>query len=157
MRNPIFQGCGRRGTRFFRRTATHVRIFPEKSTKAGIKNAFFTCETRVDALHYVMAGHQSPSGRVPMKDDKDNQNMEFTEAKDQASFAPLSITVSGEKGNDPSQDDSSGARIIDAPALILGGASRTFPGHIHSPISTVNGMAVFVPSALEAAICDLHL
>ncbi len=56
-----------------------------------------------------------------MKDDKDNQNMEFTEAKDQASFAPLSITVSGEKGNDPSQDDSSGDRIIDAPALILGG------------------------------------
>ena len=56
-----------------------------------------------------------------MKDDKDTQNMEFKEAKDQTSFAPLSITVSGENGNDPSQDDSSLDRIIDAPALILGG------------------------------------
>ncbi len=56
-----------------------------------------------------------------MKDDKDNQNMEFKEAKDQASFAPLSITVSGENGNDPSHDDSSVDRIVDAPALILGG------------------------------------
>ena len=34
-----------------------------------------------------------------MKDDKDNQNMEFKEAKDLASFAPLSITVSGENEN----------------------------------------------------------
>ena len=56
-----------------------------------------------------------------MKDDKDNQNMEFTEAKDQPSLAPLSITISGENGNDPSRDDSSEDRIIDAPALILGG------------------------------------
>ncbi|MBR3506358.1 MAG: hypothetical protein IKO02_04860, partial [Lentisphaeria bacterium] len=56
-----------------------------------------------------------------MKDDKDNQNMEFKEAKDQASFAPLSITVSGENASDLSQNDSSGDRIVDAPALILGG------------------------------------
>ncbi len=56
-----------------------------------------------------------------MKDDKDNQNMEFREAKDPSSLAPLSITVSGENGNDPSQNDSSVERIVDAPALILGG------------------------------------
>ena len=56
MRNPIFQGFGNRGTRFFHRTAALVRIFPEKCAKADIKNAFYTCETRVDALHYVMEG-----------------------------------------------------------------------------------------------------
>ncbi|MBP5585440.1 MAG: endopeptidase La [Lentisphaeria bacterium] len=56
-----------------------------------------------------------------MKDDKDNQNMEFKDAKDQGAFAPLSITVSGENGNDQSRNDSPVERIVDAPALILGG------------------------------------
>lgn len=56
MRNPFFQGSGDRVIHFFLRTAVHMRMFPEKCTKAGIKNAFYTCETRVDALHYVMAG-----------------------------------------------------------------------------------------------------
>ena len=56
-----------------------------------------------------------------MKDDKDNRNMEFKEAKDQGSFAPLSITVSGENGNDQSRNESPFERIVDAPALILGG------------------------------------
>ena len=56
-----------------------------------------------------------------MKDDKDNQNIEFNEAKGQGSLTPLSITVSGENGNDMSKNDSFGDRIVDAPALILSG------------------------------------
>ncbi|MBR4718270.1 MAG: endopeptidase La [Lentisphaeria bacterium] len=56
-----------------------------------------------------------------MKDDKDEQNMEFKETKEQLSFTPVNITVSGENGGGQDKADSSDDRIIDAPALILGG------------------------------------
>jgi ATP-dependent Lon protease len=56
-----------------------------------------------------------------MEDNKDKQDMEFKEAKDTASSAPVNITVSGEKGVDSSHGDSSESAIVDAPALILGG------------------------------------
>ena len=81
-----------------------------------------------------------------MKDDKDNQNMEFKEAKDQASFAPLSITVSGEKGSDPSHDDSPEDRIIDAPALILGGIV-VFPHALTPLVLNDPGMIAMMDAA----------
>ena len=56
-----------------------------------------------------------------MEDKKDNQDMEFREAKDNASSSPVNITVSGENAGDGFGNDSSEARIVDAPALILSG------------------------------------
>ena len=56
-----------------------------------------------------------------MKDDKDNQNIGFQEAKNQVSFTPVSITVSGEKKDGSSGNDSPEDSIVDAPALILNG------------------------------------
>ncbi len=58
---------------------------------------------------------------ITMEDNKDKQDMEFKEAKDTASSAPVNITVSGEKGVDSSHSDSSESAVVDAPALILGG------------------------------------
>ena len=56
-----------------------------------------------------------------MKDDQDNGNIDFKEAKDQGSSAPVNITVSGDSPTDSSKNDSSEARIVTAPSLILGG------------------------------------
>ena len=56
-----------------------------------------------------------------MKDDKDHQNMDFKETKSPASFAPVSITISGDKKDGSSGNDSSEDSIVDAPALILSG------------------------------------
>ncbi len=81
-----------------------------------------------------------------MKDEKDNQNMEFTEAKDQASFAPLSITVSGENASDMSHDDSSGERIVDAPALILSGIV-VFPHALTPLVLNDPGMIAMMDAA----------
>ena len=56
-----------------------------------------------------------------MKDDQDNGNIDFKEAKDRVSSAPINITVSGDSSTDSSKNDSSEARIVTAPSLILGG------------------------------------
>ncbi|MBP5585441.1 MAG: hypothetical protein J6Y92_03695 [Lentisphaeria bacterium] len=40
MRNPFFQGIRGGCARFFRRTAPHVSVFPEKYAKAGTKKLF---------------------------------------------------------------------------------------------------------------------
>ena len=56
-----------------------------------------------------------------MKDDKDSQDMNFKETKDQLSFVPVNITVSGENAGDASGNDSQEESIVDAPALILSG------------------------------------
>ena len=56
-----------------------------------------------------------------MKDDQDNGNIDFKEAKDHGSSAPVNITVSGDPATDSSKNDSSEARIVTAPSLILGG------------------------------------
>ena len=56
-----------------------------------------------------------------MEDKKDNQDMEFREAKDNASSAPVNITVSGDNSGDGFRNDSSEAQIVDAPAIILSG------------------------------------
>ena len=56
-----------------------------------------------------------------MKDDQDNGNIDFKEAKDHDSSAPVNITVSGDPATDSTKNDSSEARIVTAPSLILGG------------------------------------
>jgi len=56
-----------------------------------------------------------------MKDDQDNGNIDFKEAKDHDSSAPVNITVSGDPATDSSKSDPSEARIVTAPSLILGG------------------------------------
>ncbi len=56
-----------------------------------------------------------------MKDDKDDQNMEFHDVKNPGSFAPVNITISGEKKDGSSGNDSSEDSILEAPALILNG------------------------------------
>ena len=56
-----------------------------------------------------------------MKDDKDSQDMNFKETKEQLSFVPVNITVSGENAGDASGNDSQEESIVDAPALILSG------------------------------------
>ena len=81
-----------------------------------------------------------------MKDDKDIQNMEFKESKEQVSFTPVNITVSGENGGDSARDDSSEDRIIDAPALILGGIV-VFPHALTPLVLNDPGMIAMMDAA----------
>ena len=81
-----------------------------------------------------------------MKDDKDNQNMDFQELKNQTSFTPVNITVSGDKKDGPSGNDSSEDSIVDAPALILNGIV-VFPHALTPLVLNDPGMIALMDAA----------
>jgi ATP-dependent Lon protease len=81
-----------------------------------------------------------------MKDDKDNQNMKFQEMKNQVSFAPVNITVSGDKSDGQSGNDSSEDCIVDAPALILSGIV-VFPHALTPLVLNDPGMIALMDAA----------
>ena len=81
-----------------------------------------------------------------MKDDKDNQNMKFQEVKNQVSFTPVNITVSGEKKDGSSGNDSSEDCIVDAPAIILSGIV-VFPHALTPLVLNDPGMIALMDAA----------
>ena len=81
-----------------------------------------------------------------MKDDKDNQNIDFQEVKSPVSFTPVNITVSGEKKDGPSGNDSSEDSIVDAPALILSGIV-VFPHALTPLVLNDPGMIALMDAA----------
>ena len=81
-----------------------------------------------------------------MKDDKDNLNMDFQEMKNQTSFTPVNITVSGDKKDGPSGNDSSEDCIVDAPALILNGIV-VFPHALTPLVLNDPGMIALMDAA----------
>jgi ATP-dependent Lon protease len=72
--------------------------------------------------------------------------MDFQEVKSQTTFTPVNITVSGDKKDGPSGNDSSEDSVVDAPALILSGIV-VFPHALTPLVLNDPGMIALMDAA----------